>query len=148
MIGFLRAQEADGRPFSSIEMSGLINWAQRTRTDETVLELLVKGLAGVDWQGPELVFSLPSFDSVAIEAAEMMIEETKTDVRAALIALCATRWAAGELTEDDHIKRFRHWVLGVRARATLLDAFLSVEDAAIDYDQRGRIVIYPPENTL
>ena len=145
ITGFLRARELAGADFSSVESDATVFWAQQTRSDEAALDLVARHLGSIDVQDLEIVFMAPRFNAGDLDAAEGMIAEEEPELRAVLVALCATRWAAGQFTSNEDIARVARWVRMARSRAILLDAFLACPGAAIDFDARGRIAIYPPD---
>ena len=145
MDGFLRGRELTGRPFSSIEMTKLINWGQFTRMYEILLDQLCAGSLGIDIEGPEMVFTVaPAAESVRVAAA-FLDGDLDDELARVRLAFAAVRWAEGMPARAEDFELVDRWTRTSRANADLLAAFVAAPDATIDFDARGRVAIYPPE---
>lgn len=145
MEAFLRSRRRDQNPFGDVEWAGIIHWAQNTRLDGTLLGLLRQNLLGLDLDGPEVAFCAPPTSESLRAAAALVQDVDDQDVYQGLVAFAATRWMEGRLTTREELARVARWVRTARGNEELFDAFLTDSDAFLDYDARGRIVIYPPE---
>lgn len=143
--GFLRARELSGQPFSAIELTRIMNWAQFTRIDELLLEQLCAGALGIDVEGPEIVFCRPPAAESFSAASAFAPPCPDAQEERVQLAFAAVRWAAGQPRTSSEIEKVARWVRVAAANTGLLAAFVAAPEAVIDFDTRGRIAIYPPE---
>lgn len=144
--GFLRLRQAEKRGWTEVEYLAVIEWGRRTRLDQDLLGLLRQGLLGLDFSGPELLFTSPPA-LADVQAVELIIAVGDDgDGDAVLVALAATMWAdGGRMPSAEQQQQVVAWVRTARANSALLDALLLCPHPSLDYDSRGRMVFYPPE---
>lgn len=143
--GFLRARRDSGAPFLSIELRAVINWGQRARIDGLLLDNLREAAIGIDLEGPDVLFCAPPGPESFSAASALVATGDDPDLDCVQLAFAAVRWADGRPTSAIEREAIAQWARIAVANNALLDAFVDSPAATIDYDARGRVVIYPPE---